>query len=326
MTRNGRTHGARRTSVSIAISVTAAVCLIALAFVTVFTWAHSGAERSVSQPTDHCSVTTSSGNYSLSLTQTRNASFIAAVAIQRGLPDHAATVAIATAMQESKLINLDHGDLDSVGLFQQRPSQGWGTVEQLMDESYATNAFYDGLVKVADWQTIPVEDAAQAVQRSGYPDLYAQWDGMARAWASAFTGEVPVGVACSIHAKASPDADGLVAAFRSSFSSVEIVRSLGVNGGNSGNNGGSDDGNNGGGAKDDASSDITTTLTFTLPAGLSDTDVERQGRQVATWVVAHAHDYGVDTVHANGMDWTRTAGKWFGSETAERTITVTLRR
>lgn len=64
-------------------------------------------------------------------------------------------------MQESRLTNLDYGDLDSLGLFQQRPSQGWGTAEQVSDMTYATNIFYDHLLQVPDWETIPVEDAAQ---------------------------------------------------------------------------------------------------------------------------------------------------------------------
>ena len=77
------------------------------------------------------------------------------------------------AMQESRADESDYGDLDSIGLFQQRPSQGWGTAEQVSDMTYATNIFYDHLPQVPDWETIPVEDAAQEVQRSGYPELYA---------------------------------------------------------------------------------------------------------------------------------------------------------
>ncbi|MBW3079958.1 cobalt transporter [Bifidobacterium saguinibicoloris] len=305
MTWNDGTHGPKRTAVPIAILMTTGACLIVVAFVVVFLWARSGtAGRTVSQPADHCTVTTADGGYPLSPTQTRNASLIAAISVRRGLPDHAATVAIATAMQESKLVNLDHGDLDSVGLFQQRPSQGWGTVEQLTDESYATNAFYDELVKVADWQTIPVEDAAQAVQRSGYPDLYAQWDGMARAWAAAFTGETAAGVTCSIHTKISPDPDGLVTAFRDMFPSATIA---------------------GQSTTDDGSAASPTALTITLPEGSSGSDPGRQGWQAATWLVAHAHEYGVDAVHANGMDWARTSGRWTGAESMERTVTVTLR-
>lgn len=122
----------------------------------------------------YCSAKLADGpSYSLMPEQAQNAELIANIAINRGLPDHAVTVAIATAMQESRITNLSYGDLDSIGLFQQRPSQGWGTVEQVSDMTYATNIFYDHLMQVPDWETIPIEDAAQEVQRSGYPDLYA---------------------------------------------------------------------------------------------------------------------------------------------------------
>ena len=84
-------------------------------------------------------------------------------------------IAIATANQESSLYNLDYGDQDSLGLFQQRPSQGWGTPAEIMDPTYAATKFYEALVKVPDWQTVPLTQAAQAVQESGYPDAYAQW-------------------------------------------------------------------------------------------------------------------------------------------------------
>lgn len=311
MTRNGAYTGSGRRATTIRTAVLtsiAVVCVVALAFTAVFIWSRAGADRqSAATPADYCTTTASSGTYPLTLTQTRNASHITAIAIGRGLPDHAATVAIATAMQESKLINLDYGDLDSVGLFQQRPSQGWGTLEQLMDETYATNAFYDGLVKVANWQTIPVEDAAQAVQRSGYPDLYAQWDGMARAWASALTGEVAAGVTCSLHTRATADPDGLASAFQSLFPSIGVARSP-----QSDDNG------------DGSTSDMT--LTFTLPASLSETETKRRGWQTATWLVSHAQQYGADAIHANGMDWTRGSGSWSGTETAEGTLTATLRR
>ncbi|MEU9127828.1 hypothetical protein AB0D08_06890 [Kitasatospora sp. NPDC048540] len=108
--------------------------------------------------------------------QIRNASTITNVARTRGLSPRAAVIAVATAMQESTLENLDHGDRDSVGLFQQRPSQGWGSVTQITDPVYAANKFYDGLVKIKDWQTRPLTQAAQAVQRSGFPDAYAKWE------------------------------------------------------------------------------------------------------------------------------------------------------
>ncbi|MFD5922296.1 hypothetical protein ACFVYP_36760 [Kitasatospora sp. NPDC058201] len=108
--------------------------------------------------------------------QVRNASTITNVARTRGLSPRAAVVAVATAMQESTLENLDHGDRDSRGLFQQRPSQGWGSAAQVTDPVYASNKFYDGLVRIEDWQTRPLTHVAQAVQRSGFPDAYAQWE------------------------------------------------------------------------------------------------------------------------------------------------------
>jgi hypothetical protein len=131
-------------------------------------------------------------------TQARNASLVAAIAIRRGMPAHAATVGIATALQESKLYNLRGGDRDSLGLFQQRPSQGWGTRAQVLDPVYATNAFYDALEKVSGWQTMPVTRAAQRVQRSAFPDAYGTYEDDGRALASALTGYSPRAFTCHL--------------------------------------------------------------------------------------------------------------------------------
>jgi hypothetical protein len=136
--------------------------------------------------------------YALAPDQAQNASIIAAVAIQMGLPDHAVTVALATAYQESQLQNLTYGDLDSLGLFQQRPSEGWGTPAQIENPVYAATAFYDHLVQVPGWETMPVTQAAQMVQRSASPDAYAQWAPEARSLAMALTGEAPQGMACHL--------------------------------------------------------------------------------------------------------------------------------
>jgi hypothetical protein len=106
----------------------------------------------------------------LSTEQAENASTISAVAVRRGLPARAASIALATAFQESKLRNLDHGDRDSVGLFQQRPSQGWGTAAQIQDPYYSANKFYDELEKVHGYQQMRITEAAQKVQRSGFPE------------------------------------------------------------------------------------------------------------------------------------------------------------
>jgi hypothetical protein len=131
--------------------------------------------------------------------QARWASLMAAMAQNRGLPPRATTIAIATAFQESKVRNIDYGDRDSVGLFQQRPSQGWGTVEQIMDPAYAIGRFYDGLVKVDDYTSKPITVAAQEVQRSAFPGAYAQHEDYARALASSLRGYSPAAFSCRLN-------------------------------------------------------------------------------------------------------------------------------
>lgn len=121
----------------------------------------------------------------LGAAQLGNARIIYAVAVQRGLPRRAVIVALATALQESTLRNLTSGHLDSLGLFQQRPSQGWGTPAQILDPAYAAGIFYDHLVRVPGWQTLPVTVAAQAVQGSGLPGAYAKWEPLATQLADA---------------------------------------------------------------------------------------------------------------------------------------------
>jgi hypothetical protein len=135
-------------------------------------------------------------NFSLTPEQAGNAATVAAVGQRLGLPDHAVTIALATAMQESQLVDLTGGDRDSAGLFQQRPSQGWGTYAQVTDPVYASTAFYQHLEKVPGWQTLSVTVAAQQVQRSASPDAYAQWESEARAVAVALTGQTPGALAC----------------------------------------------------------------------------------------------------------------------------------
>jgi hypothetical protein len=127
----------------------------------------------------------------LSAEQLRHAATIADVARARGLPDRAVVIALATAMQESHLRNLDHGDRDSLGLFQQRPSQGWGTPAQVRDPVYAAGRFYDHLVAVPGWQTGRLTDVADAVQRSAFPLAYAKWSDMAGALAAALLSGEP---------------------------------------------------------------------------------------------------------------------------------------
>ena len=128
--------------------------------------------------------------------QAADAATVAAVARRRGLPNHAVTIALAAALQESKLYNVNYGDRDSLGIFQQRPSQGWGTPAQLMDPAYAANAFFSHLEKVPAWRGMAVAEAAQLVQHSADGSAYSQWEDRARALARALTGEVPAALTC----------------------------------------------------------------------------------------------------------------------------------
>ena len=149
-----------------------------------------------SSPKPTCVVTAPSGRFVLDPSQLANAATIAAVGKQEGLVNHAVTVALVASLQESKLENLAYGDLDSVGLFQQRPSQGWGAPSQLMVPRYAAAAFYHALVQVPGWAAMAVGDAAQQVQRSAAPSAYAPWEQEGRALAEVLTGEAPAGLAC----------------------------------------------------------------------------------------------------------------------------------
>jgi hypothetical protein len=135
---------------------------------------------------------------SLDPEQAGHAGLITAIAVSRGLPARAASNALATAYQESDLHNLEGGDRDSLGLFQQRPSQGWGSPEEILDPAYAANAFYDALVKVDGYESMEITVAAQAVQRSGFPNAYADHEQDARALASALTGNSPRAFSCRL--------------------------------------------------------------------------------------------------------------------------------
>ena len=127
----------------------------------------------------------------LSEEQAGNARVIVAVGQQRGVPSRGLLIALMTAMQESTLRNLDYGDRDSLGLFQQRPSMGWGSAAEVREPAYAAAAFYGGpqsptsnrgLLGVSGWQSMQPTVAAQAVQRSAFPDAYARWESSARTW------------------------------------------------------------------------------------------------------------------------------------------------
>ncbi|HSA51980.1 MAG TPA: hypothetical protein VLH10_17970 [Yinghuangia sp.] len=226
---------------------------------------------------DECTVETADGDVEFDPGQAANAATMAAVAQARGLPERAVTIAIATSMQESKLYNITYGDRDSVGLFQQRPSQGWGTVEQIQDPVYAVGKFYDGLVKVEGYLDLPLTVAAQKVQRSAYPDAYAQHEPEAQALADALTGRVPASLACRL--KGDPAvvaAEPLRAALTTEYAPV-------LNGG---------------------SITEATPGTLTVRPGSG----EGRGWSIAAWAVAQAAELGIREVAFDGKVWTRDKG------------------
>ena len=226
-------------------------------------------QRSETLITERCTAIGSEGD-DLATDQAANASLITAVAVRRGLPARAASIALATSMQESKLRNIGHGDQagpDSRGLFQQRPSQGWGTTAQVMDPYHASNAFYDALVEISGYQSLEITDAAQRVQRSAYPEAYAQHALMARAFASALSGQTPAGLDCSLR---SPDSAGDPATV-----AAELTTALG----------------------DVQSSTDGRTL-----------QVDAEGTQawaVGQWAVANAKELSITSVEVDGLAWNR---------------------
>lgn len=175
-------------------------------------------------PAQQCIATVNGQTASLDLTQSHYASIIVAESIRRGLEPRAASIALATAMQESNLRNLGagEGDRDSVGLFQQRPSQGWGTIAQIGDPWYAAGRFYQALVKMPNWQTGDINDVAQKVQKSGVPDGYAKHVDAARVFASAATGYPAMSMTCSNRATTPGNANDLAAFLRRGFPAATV--------------------------------------------------------------------------------------------------------
>lgn len=223
---------------------------------------------------------------SLAPDQADNAALLAAVAVHRGLPARAATIAIATAIQESKLRNIDYGDRDSVGLFQQRPSQGWGTVEQILDPVYATNAFYDVLVTIEGYEDLQVTDAAQSVQRSAFPDAYADHEQTARAFASALTGYSAASLTCRLddasEEEAAGAADAVQARLTRDFVAVDAT------------------------VREDGA--VLVDATSLVEAAGQDEAV-RLGWAVAQWAVASADATGVSEVSTDARTWQRADGR-----------------
>ena len=242
-----------------------------------------------------CVVELDGTGWRLSPDQAQNAALIAATGVQRGLPARAVTIALATALQESKLVNVTHGDRDSLGLFQQRPSQGWGTEEQVQDPVYATGRFYDGLVAIEGYENLPVTEAAQAVQRSGFPDAYAQHEGRSRAWASALTGWSPATLTCDLHDPAvAASADAVVARVHRDLGGLPV-------------------------AADDAGALLVDTSAFGAPE-----DRTRLDWAVAQWAVAVAEPLALTSVTVADRTWDRPDGTWAPADAPVPAGTVRL--
>lgn len=249
----------------------------------------------------YCTATAAAGGgqkYEMTPEQAANAATIAAVGISKGLPDRAVTIALATAMQESALRNLDHGDRDSLGLFQQRPSMGWGTPEQITDPVYSAGIFYDHLVDVPGYSRLPLTVAAQKVQRSGYPQAYAKHETDATVLTAAF-GEGGV-LSCSGPAPLRGDPEKVRA---------ELVRAFGKDAlaGGGGGAGGAEAAPTqpGAGAQPEIS------LRLKRDGGPAE---ERRGRAMAHWAVARSHELGIARVSYRGSGWVggKARGLWQG--------------
>jgi hypothetical protein len=230
----------------------------------------------------------------LDAVQLQHASTINAVGMSRALPVRARVIALATAFQESQLRNLPDGDRDSLGLFQQRPSQGWGTVKQISDPVYAAGKFYDALMKVDGWQQMSLTKAAQAVQYSAFPDAYAKWEGEALTLAAALGGGSPVQLSCRAGAQP-PTAD---APARRALDGTGAApdRLKAVLAAAQAEFGGA---NGQGGLKLVDITDSTAAVTI----GLRGVSATAAGRALAAWSVAHSAGFGVVAVAVKDRNW-----------------------
>lgn len=235
-----------------------------------------------------CTIKASGMTETFDPDQTANAALIAALSVKRQMPPRAATIALTTAFQESKIRNLRYGDRDSVGLFQQRPSQGWGTESQILDPVHATNAFYDALEKFRGYETADITKIAQRVQKSGFPEAYRDHEGQGRVLASTLTGHSPAGLTCSLDAVKQAVAPSRVVGDLSQQMGVTSARP-------------------GGGGVIVSAADATTAWA------------------VAHWAVARAEMYGVTSVSIGERTWDRGHGdEGWSAGTAGTTVTVKL--
>ncbi|MFF2726803.1 hypothetical protein ACFVS9_02670 [Streptomyces sp. NPDC058008] len=249
-----------------------------------------------------CSVGGSGGaTYELSPEQAGNAATVAAVGTARGLPERAVAIALATALQESSLRNLGHGDRDSLGLFQQRPSQGWGTPARIMDPVYASGKFYEHLAEVPDYARLPLTVAAQQVQRSAFPRAYAKHETGASLLAAALTGRSPASLTCS-RAATGTGAPGDAAEVRS-----DLARSFGT-----------------GVLPPAGPAGASASGTVSLPVRGEGDAASRRGWELAHWAVARAGTLRIEEVSYAGRVWTAGTG-WRTEHKESDTTTVRMR-
>lgn len=166
---------------------------------------------------DRCTATVQATTVTLDPERSYYAALISGVSVKRGLVPRAASIALATAFQESGMRNLDYGHADSIGLFQQRPSKGWGTIEEIMDPWYSATAFYKALVKVKGWEDGDINDVAQKVQRSAHPEAYRKHVAKSRTLASSLTGQTPASFSCAVRSPGDPDPEGMAAYLKRTF-------------------------------------------------------------------------------------------------------------
>jgi hypothetical protein len=229
-----------------------------------------------------CQAGTGNNAIALDFGQAADAATIAAVATAEQLPARALTIAYATAFQESKLENLTYGDLDSVGIFQQRPSEGWGSAKNLEDPAFASRAFFGALVKVTNYTTIPVYQAAQDVQRSADGYAYDQYAQPGALLAKDFT-TAPHAVTCWYNPGAQAASENVSTKLNLSGAERGLADAFGKPG------------------EDAAVTRVTRirsgeAAVFDAPAS--------SGWAVANWLVASASSYGITQVSYAGYQWT----------------------
>ena len=231
-----------------------------------------------------CQAGTGDNAIALDFEQAANAATIAGVAVHQQLPGRALTVAYATAFQESKLENLSYGDRDSVGIFQQRPSEGWGTAAQLQDPAFAARAFFRELVKVPNYAKIPVYEAAQSVQKSAYGYAYQQY-AQTGAHLAAYYTAAPHAVTCWYNPSTQAANQGVSTKLNLSGAVKGLEDAFGKPG-----RGQVLTGISRAGAGESATATVRTAT--------------RGGWPVANWLVTNASSYGITQVSYAGYRWT----------------------